>query len=382
MLSESELERYNRHIILPEIGVEGQEKLKNARVLIAGLGGLGCPISLYLAAAGVGTLGLVDYDRVSVSNLHRQILFTADDVGKSKAVVAEQHLKHLNPDLEFKSYNLRLSPENALQIISDYDIVADGSDNFSTKYLINDSCVLLGKANVYGSILRFEGQVSTYCPGRAYPYNHFPCYRCIFPEPPASEEVPSCEEAGVIGVLAGIIGSIQATEVIKLILGKGELLAGRLVILDALKMKFKEIKFERNTQCCVCGDNPTIRNISDYNYQFFCQTSVESPMQNEITVQELKKKMDNQENFVLLDVREPAEKQIADIGGILIPLNSLPYQLEKLNKEDEIIVYCRTGNRSNYAAEWLRKQGYTKAKNLTGGIHAWSDAIDSSVPKY
>jgi molybdopterin/thiamine biosynthesis adenylyltransferase/rhodanese-related sulfurtransferase len=414
MLSQSELERYSRHIILPEIGIEGQEKLRNAKVLIAGVGGLGCPVSLYLAAAGVGTLGLVDYDNVSISNLHRQVLFNSDDVGKPKVTAAELHLKSLNPDVEIRTYNIRLTAENAMTILKDYDIIADGSDNFETKYLINDACVLLGKPNVYGSILRFEGQVAVYVPNLStqakdlWLRNRGPCYRCIFPEPPSADEVPSCEEAGVLGILPGIIGTIQANEIVKLILGlcstppeppsRGESLAGRLVIFDALKMKFKEINFERNPECAVCGENPTIKELSTELYEAICQREGEehrrrfqtkfwnektqTTMTTEITVQELKQKLDSKEKFVLLDVREPLEKQIADIGGILVPLNTLPHRLDEFSKEDEIIVYCRTGNRSYYAADFLRKQGFSKAKNLAGGIHAWSDKIDSSVVKY
>jgi molybdopterin/thiamine biosynthesis adenylyltransferase/rhodanese-related sulfurtransferase len=382
--SQSELERYSRHLVLPEIGLEGQRKLKNARVLIIGMGGLGSPLGLYLSAIGVGKLGLLDYDIVSISNLHRQVIFNTGDMGKPKALVAEQKLKSLNPDIEIESYNEQLTTENAFEIFDDYDIVADGSDNFQTRYLVNDTCVRLGKPNVYGSILRFEGQVSVFIPELG------PCYRCLYPEPPSPGSVPSCEEGGVIGVLPGIIGSIQANEVIKLIIGKGELLTGRLIIVDALNMKFKELTFEQNPDCPVCGDNPTIKQLLDY--ETFCrdgsvprfQPITEIKMQennHEITAEQLKQKLDLKEKFILLDVREPFEKQIADIGGVLIPMNSLPSHLGELNKEDEIIVYCHLGGRSQYASEWLRSQGYN-AKNLTGGINAWSIEIDHSVAKY
>lgn len=390
MLTKSELERYSRHLVLPEIGLEGQEKLKAAKVLIIGMGGLGSPLGLYLSAAGVGKLGLVDFDKVSISNLHRQVLFNADDIGKPKALVAEQKLKSLNPDIEIVSYNLKLTSNNALDIFKGYDIIADASDNFATRYLVNDVCVLLHKPDVYGSILRFEGQVSVYIPELG------PCYRCLYPEPPSPGSAPSCEEGGVLGVLPGIIGSIQANEVIKLIIGKGEQLTGRLLILDALNMKFNELKLEQNPDCPVCGDNPTIKKLGGdvtlSGVEGLCrdgsvtrlQPITEIKMQennHEITAEQLKQKLDLKEKFILLDVREPFEKQIADIGGVLIPMNSLPSHLGELNKEDEIIVYCHVGGRSQYAAEWLRSQGF-KAKNLTGGINAWSVEIDKSIPQY
>jgi sulfur-carrier protein adenylyltransferase/sulfurtransferase len=370
MLTKSELERYNRHLVLPEVGLEGQEKLKNAGVLIVGIGGLGSPLGLYLSAAGVGKLGLVDYDTISVSNLHRQVLFTTDDIGKPKALVAEQKLKSLNPDIQITSYNLKLTSDNAADIFKEYDIIADGSDNFTTRYLVNDTCVFIGKPNVYGSILRFEGQVSTYMPGG-------PCYRCLYPEPPSPGTIPSCEEGGVLGVLPGIIGSIQANEVIKLIIGKGELLTGRLLMVDALNMKFKELTFEQNPDCLICGLN---ENQTRERSPLFEIKSMEQN-NHEISARQLKQKLDNKEKIFILDVREPFEKEIADIGGILIPMNSLPSHLGELSKDDEIIVYCHVGGRSQYAAEWLRTQGFN-AKNLSGGINAWSVEIDKSITQY
>jgi sulfur-carrier protein adenylyltransferase/sulfurtransferase len=381
MLTKSELERYNRHLVLPEVGLEGQEKLKNAGVLIVGIGGLGSPLGLYLSAAGVGKLGLVDYDTVSVSNLHRQVLFTTDDIGKPKALVAEQKLKSLNPDIQITSYNLKLTSDNAADIFKEYDIIADGSDNFTTRYLVNDTCVFIGKPNVYGSILRFEGQVSTYMPGG-------PCYRCLYPEPPSPGTIPSCEEGGVLGVLPGIIGSIQANEVIKLIIGKGELLTGRLLMVDALNMKFKELTFEQNADCPTCGNSNRRDGAATRLHHLASGVTPDAKsvkenknMNHEISARQLKQKLDNKEKIFILDVREPFEKEIADIGGILIPMNSLPSHLGELSKDDEIIVYCHVGGRSQYAAEWLRTQGFN-AKNLSGGINAWSVEIDKSITQY
>lgn len=385
-LSDSELRRYARHLVIPEVGVEGQTKLKQARVLIIGAGGLGSPLGMYLAAAGVGKIGIVDFDTISYSNLQRQVLFSEGDVGQSKADIAKERLLEINPGIEVKSYIVKLNAENAHDIIKDYDIIADGSDNFSAKYLLNDACVLLGKQLVYGSVLRFEGQVSVFHAKKG------PCYRCLYPEPP--ENVPSCEDAGVLGVLPGIIGSVQANEIIKLIIGKGELLTGRLLTLDALEMKFKEFKFSKNPDCPVCGKNPVIKNLKKDYYNFEnCKTeNTDTNLINEIriqhneweiTVEELKNKIDSKEKFFLLDVREPFEIRISSIGGELIPINDLPNRIGELNKDEEIIVYCRTGHRSHYAVQYLRDNaGFTKVKNLLGGINDWADKIDNSLPKY
>ncbi len=380
-LSDLELRRYARHLVIPEVGVEGQKKLKRARVLIVGAGGLGSPLSMYLAAAGIGKIGIIDFDKVSYSNLQRQILFSDGDVGMPKAEIAKERLLEINPGIKVESYNVKFSSDNALDIVKEYDGVADGSDNFSTKYLLNDACVLLDKPLVYGSVLKFEGQVSV------FNANGGPCYRCLYPEPP--DNVPTCEEAGVLGVLPGIIGSIQASEVIKLIIGKGELLTGRLLMLDALEMRFKELKFSKNPDCPVCGEKSGIRSLKKENYDFEnCKTDNKTSTMSEngrweITVEELKRKMDNDEKFTLIDCREPFETRISSIGGELIPINDLPNRIDELNKEEEIIVYCRTGHRSHYAVQYLRDNaGFTKVKNLLGGINLWADKIDNSLPKY
>ncbi len=395
-LSDSELRRYARHLVIPEVGVEGQIKLKMASVLIVGAGGLGSPLGMYLAAAGIGKIGIVDSDNVSYSNLQRQVLFAEGDVGLPKAEIAKERLLEINPGIEVKSYDVKLEADNAVDIIKDYDIVVDGSDNFSAKYLLNDACVLLGKPFVYGSVLKFEGQVSVFYTKEG------PCYRCLYPEPP--ENVLSCEEAGVLGVLPGIIGSIQANEVIKIVIGKGELLTGRLLMLNALEMKFKELKFDKNPDCPVCGKNPVIKNLNKENYNFEnrktennnAELKNENRIQHnliqhnqiqhnewEITVNEMKIKIDNREKFFLVDVREPFETKISSIGGELIPINDLPGRINELNKEEEIIVYCRTGHRSHHAVQYLRDNaGFTKVKNLLGGINDWADKIDNSLPKY
>ncbi len=383
-LTPEEIRRYSRHMVLDEVGEEGQKRLKASSVLIVGAGGLGSPISMYLAAAGIGKIGIVDFDTVSYSNLQRQILFSEGDVGLPKTEIAKERLLEINPAINVISYNVKLSAENAIEIIKNYDVAADGSDNFSTKYLVNDACVLLGKPLVYGSVLRFEGQVSVLDSKTG------PCYRCIYPEPP--EDVPSCEEAGVLGVLPGIIGSIQANEIIKLILGKGDLLKGRLLMLDALQMKFKELRFDKNPDCLVCGRNPTVTKLDKNIYESgFClpgesvnkENSMNENGKWEITVEQLKQKIDNNEKFLLLDCREPFETRISSIGGKLIPINDIPNRMDELNKEEEIIVYCRTGHRSHYAVEYLRdKAGFTNVKNLLGGINDWAEKIDNSLPKY
>jgi sulfur-carrier protein adenylyltransferase/sulfurtransferase len=381
VLSKEELERYNRQLIIPRVGEEGQKKLKNAKVLVIGAGGLGSPVTMYLAAAGIGTLGIVDFDVVSLSNLQRQVIFSTDDIGFPKVRVVKNKLQGINPNVNVKTYNSKLRNSNALDIIKDYDIVVDGTDNFSARYLINDACVLLKKPVVYGSILRFDGQVSV------FDSTSGPCYRCLYPEPPPAGEVPSCEEGGVLGVLPGIIGSLQANEVIKYILGKGDLLVGRLLMFDALKMIFREIKVIKDDECPVCGKNPSINKLQDYDE--FCNIKKVNNMQQhnewEITVEELKEKIDKNEKFFLLDVREPFESQIASLGGTIIPMNSLPAKVGELmdEKDNEVIIYCRSGNRSHYAVEFLRdRYGFTKVKNLLGGVLAWSDRIDSTMKKY
>ena len=385
-LDTKELERYSRHLVIPEVGLEGQAKLKSAKVLIIGAGGLGSPIAIYLAAAGVGKIGLVDFDKVNYSNLQRQILFSETDIGRPKVEAAKERLNAINPGVEIKTYNLKLTAQNALEIINEYDIAADGSDNFSSRYLVNDACVLLGKPLVSGSVLRFEGQVSFFYAKEG------PCYRCLFPESPEPDSVPSCEEAGVLGVLPGIIGSIQANEVIKFIIGKGELLKGRLLTLNALDMRFKELRFEKNPHCPVCGENPVIKELM--NYDEYCSagephldgiSAAKNISKNEweISVDELKKKMDMKEKFYLLDVREPFESRISTIGGHIIPINDLPKRIDELNKDEDIVVYCRTGHRSSIAVKYLKDDaGFKNVKNLTGGINEWADKIDRSIIKY
>ena len=384
-LTRDELSRYARHLILPEVGVEGQQKLKAARVLCVGAGGLGSPLALYLAAAGVGTLGLVDFDVVDASNLQRQILHTTGDVGRKKLDSAEEKLAALNPAVHVVKHQTMLSSANAMDILKDYDIVADGTDNFPTRYLVNDACVLLGKPNVYGSVFRFEGQASVFATREG------PCYRCLYPEPPPPGTVPSCAEGGVLGILPGLIGIIQATEVIKLILGKGEALVGRLLLVDALSMRFRELKLKKNPECPVCGAHPTVTALIDY--QQFCgivpeaspEAGQETTLKNgipQMTVQELKQRRDLGEDLFVLDVREPYEYQIANIGGTLIPQNEVPQRLAEIDRNREIVVQCRSGGRSQRIAEFLAQQGYPNVKNLAGGILAWADAIDPKITKY
>ncbi len=380
-LTTDELARYSRHLILPEVGIEGQRKLKAARVLCVGTGGLGSPLAFYLAAAGVGTLGLVDFDVVDASNLQRQIIHSTRDIGRKKLDSAEEKLTALNPSLRIVKHETRLTSANALEILKDYDIVADGTDNFPTRYLVNDACVLLGKPNVYGSIFRFEGQASVFAAEDG------PCYRCLYPEPPPPGLVPSCAEGGVLGILPGLVGMIQATEVIKLILGNGTPLVGRLLLVDALAMRFRELKLRRNPECPVCGPNPTVKELIDYEQ--FCgiepKPKEEVKLQNgipQMTVHELKQRMDAGEEVFILDVREPYEYQIANIGGKLIPLNDVPQRLAEIDPAQEIVVQCRSGARSQRVAEFLKQNGYSRVVNLAGGILAWSDQIDPSVQKY
>ena len=380
-LTTDDLSRYSRHLILPEVGMEGQRKLKAARVLCVGTGGLGSPLGLYLAAAGIGTLGLVDFDVVDVSNLQRQIIHSTKDIGRKKLDSAEEKLLALNPALNVVKHETMLSSANALDILKDYDIVADGTDNFPTRYLVNDACVLLGKPNVYGSIFRFEGQASVFATEQG------PCYRCLYPEPPPPGLVPSCAEGGVLGILPGLVGVIQATEAIKLILGKGESLVGRLLLIDALNMRFRELKLRKNPECPVCGVNPTVTELIDY--QQFCgikpESKEEKALKNgipQLSVKELKRRMDAGEDVFILDVREPYEYQIANIGGKLIPQNDVPQRLAEIDRDREIVVQCRSGVRSQRIAEFLSQAGYPNVVNLAGGILAWADEIDPKMQKY
>jgi sulfur-carrier protein adenylyltransferase/sulfurtransferase len=380
-LDASELARYSRHLILPEVGIEGQRKLKAARVLCVGTGGLGSPLAFYLTAAGVGTLALVDFDTVDASNLQRQILHSTRDVGRSKLDSAAEKLTALNPSVNIVRHETRLTSANALEIVSGYDIVADGTDNFPTRYLINDACVLTGKPNVYGSIFRFEGQASVFATRQG------PCYRCLYPEPPPPGSVPSCAEGGVLGILPGLVGVIQATEVVKLILGKGDSLVGRLLLVDALAMRFRELKLKKNPECPVCGEQPKITKLIDYEQ--FCGLVPDNPKENavkngipQMTATELKQRLDCGDKVELIDVREPWEQQTAAMGGKLIPLNELPQRIGEIDREWEIVVHCKGGGRSQRAAEFLAQSGYAKVWNLAGGITAWSNEVDPSVPKY
>ena len=380
-LTTDELFRYSRHLILPEVGVEGQRKLKAARVLCVGTGGLGSPLALYLAAAGVGTLGLVDFDVVDASNLQRQIIHSTADIGRKKLDSAEEKLKALNPALNVVKHDTLLSSANALDILKDYDVIADGTDNFPTRYLVNDACVLLGKPNAYGSIFRFEGQASV------FGTKDGPCYRCLYPEPPPPGLVPSCAEGGVLGILPGLVGVIQATETIKLILGIGEPLIGRLLLVDALNMRFRQLKLRKNPECPVCGDHPTVTKLIDY--QQFCGIEPESAKQSsvkngiqQVNVRDLKKRIDAGEDLFILDVREPFEYQIANIGGVLIPQNDVAQRIGELDRDREIVVQCKSGGRSQRIAEYLKQSGFSKVSNLAGGILAWSDEVDPKIPKY
>ena len=385
-LNNDEIARYSRHLILPEVGLEGQKKLKAARVLCVGTGGLGSPLAYYLAAAGIGTLGLVDFDVVDKSNLQRQIIHTTADVGRPKIDSAAEKLTALNPHMKIVKHETMLTSANALEIIKDYDIVADGTDNFQTRYLVNDACVLLGKPNAYGSIFRFEGQASVFGAPDG------PCYRCLYPEPPPPGLVPSCAEGGVLGILPGLVGVIQATETIKLILGIGEPLIGRLLLVDALSMKFRTLKLRKNPDCPVCGTHPTLTELIDYDQ--FCGISPAKPEAAnapekdgipQLTVQDYKRKLDAGEKPFLLDVREPYEYEISKIeGSTLIPLGEVGSRLNELvpHKEEEIVVQCRSGARSQTAALQLKEAGFKHVVNLVGGINAWATEIDPSLPTY
>ncbi len=379
-LNKDEILRYSRHLIMPEVGMEGQVKLKGAKVLMIGAGGLGAPLGLYLAAAGIGRIGMVDFDIVDFTNLQRQVIHGTKDVGKKKLDSAFESMQDINPYVQLDRFEVALTSENALDILKDYDIVVDGTDNFPTRYLVNDACVLLKKPNVYGSIFRFEGQATVFA------YQGGPCYRCLYPEPPPPGLVPSCAEGGVLGILPGLIGLVQATETVKLILGIGEPLVGRLMLYDALSMRFRELKLRRNVDCPVCGDHPTIKELIDYHQ--FCGVPKEPETgvpvaSGDVDPTEVKRMLDRGDKFVLVDVREPHEFQICRIpGSTLIPLGELPKRINELNSADEIVAHCKSGMRSAKAVDFLKQAGFKKVRNMTGGILAWSDKVDPTVPKY
>src|SRR5579875_934202 len=373
-ISPREYRRYGRHLIIPDVGLSGQRRLKAAKVLVIGTGGLGAPSSLYLAAAGVGTIGLVDFDVVDETNLHRQILYNEKDVGRSKVLTAKQKLLEANPNITIKTYEEPLTSLNALEIFKDYDVIVDGTDNFPTRYLTNDACVMLGKPNVYASIFRFEGQATVFNAKEG------PCYRCLYPKPPPPGLVPSCAEGGVLGVLPGLIGLIQATEAVKLILGKGEPLVGRLLVYDALSMRFDELKIRKNPKCPVCSPNPQITKLIDY--EAFCGIE-KTPEVASVTPKELASELNAGKKILLLDVREPHEYEIVNIKGAkLIPLGELPERVNELDTADEIVAYCHTGGRSARATDFLRSLGYKKVRNLEGGVEGWAVEVDPSLPRY
>jgi sulfur-carrier protein adenylyltransferase/sulfurtransferase len=377
-LSNEEILRYSRHLIMPEVGMEGQLKIKAAKVLCIGAGGLGSPLALYLGAAGVGTLGIVDFDVVDYTNLQRQVIHSTADVGRKKLDSAADKLKAINPFLNIRKFDTRLSSDNAIELFNEFDIIADGTDNFPTRYLVNDACVITGKPNVYGSIFRFEGQASIFATEDG------PCYRCLYPEPPPPGLVPSCAEGGVLGILPGLVGVIQATEVIKLILGIGDPLIGRLLLIDALGMSFRQLKLRKNADCPVCGKNPTITRLIDYE-QFCGIRGEEAPVETvggEMQVEELKRRLDAGDDIYVLDVREPHEYQIANLGGHLIPLGDLPNRINELDTSREIVAHCKSGGRSAKAVTFLRQAGFKKVHNLAGGITAWADRVDPKMPKY
>jgi len=382
-LSGDEIKRYSRHLIMPEVGVEGQKKLKASKVLCIGAGGLGSPAAMYLAAAGIGTLGIVDFDVVDFSNLQRQIIHGTPDVGRAKLASAKDRLNALNPNVHIETYEEALSSENALRLFAPYDVILDGTDNFPTRYLVNDACVLTGKPNAYGSIFRFEGQASVFATKEG------PCYRCLYPEPPPPGLVPSCAEGGVFGVLPGIIGVIQATETIKLVLGAGEPLIGRFLIYDALRMRFRELKLRKDADCPVCGTHPTVTKLIDYEQ--FCGVAphqvaaAAAPVTNAdaLTSRELKQELDRGDEVMIVDVREPQEYQINRLpGSILIPLGDLPKRYVELDPNANIVTQCKSGMRSAKAQDFLRSKGFTRVRNLTGGVLGWIDQVDPSQPKY
>ncbi len=379
-LTPQEIARYSRHLLMPEVGLAGQERLKAAKVLLVGAGGLGSPLGLYLAAAGVGRIGLVDFDVVDFSNLQRQVLHGTPDVGRSKLLSAQEKLQAINPGVQLDLYETRLTAANALPICQPYDIVIDGTDNFPTRYLVNDACVLLKKPNVYGSIFRFDGQASVFHPPAG------PCYRCLYPEPPPPGTVPSCAEGGVLGILPGLIGCIQATEAIKLILGRGSPLIGRLLLYDALQMSFQEYAIRRNPGCPLCGERPTITELIDYEQ--FCGLGQKTPpangaVENTITVEELHLRLQRGEEVFVLDVRNPPEVQICRLpGSVLIPLAELVERMGELDRQREMVVHCKSGARSARAVQLLQEHGFTKLKNLQGGILAWAERIEPGMPRY
>ncbi len=379
-LSREEIYRYSRHLIMPEVGLEGQEKLKASKVLCIGTGGLGSPIGLYLAAAGVGNLGLVDFDVIDITNLQRQVAFTTADVGKSKVETTKERLQALNPFIQVTAYNTRLISENAMEILREYDIVVDGTDNFATRYLVNDACVLLGKPLVYGSIYQFDGQVSVFDAKRG------PCYRCLYASPPPPGMVPSCAEGGVLGVLPAVIGSLQATEAVKLVIGKGDPLIGKLLLFNALEMSFRTLKLRKNPECPICGPNPTIKALIDY--EEFCglrgvEVQKKTVQDDEMTSEDLKKILDEKKPVILLDIREPYEAEICTLTpSKLIPLGSLLENLNQLDTASEYVVFCRTGNRSRQALDFLKTAGFQKVKHLKGGIMDWAEKIDPSLSRY
>jgi len=382
-LTQDQINRYSRHLLLPEVGVEGQEKICDSKVLLIGTGGLGSPLALYLAAAGVGNLGLIDFDVVDFSNLQRQVAHGESTVGKLKVDSAKDRIADLNSSINVTTYNTRLTSENVMEIFADYDIIVDGTDNFPTRYLASDACVLLKKPYIYGCILRFEGQASV------FDSRVGPCYRCLYPEPPPPGLVPSCAEGGVLGILPGIVGLIQANEVIKLVLGKGESLVGRLLLFDALSMKFRELKLRKDKSCPICGENPTITELIDYEQ--FCgilpaeESTADAEL--EIGVEQVKQMLDAKHAFKLIDVREPSEYQICKIeGATLIPLGDIeakePVKLNGLNPDEEIVLHCKAGVRSMKALKALKEMGFSNLKSMRGGINEWSEKIDSSVPLY
>src|SRR3979490_1046747 len=377
-LSNDEILRYSRHLIMPEVGMEGQQKLKAAKVLCIEAGALASPLAVYLTAAGVGTLGIADFDVVDYTNVQRQIIHTTADVGRKKLDSAADKLKAINPFLNLRTFDTRLSSANALELFRDFDIIADGTDNFPTRYLVNDACVLTGKPNVYGSIFRFEGQASVFATEEG------PCYRCLYPEPPPPGLVPSCAEGGVLGILPGLVGVIQATETIKLILGQGDSLVGRLLLVDALGMKFRTLKLRKSPDCPVCGKNPTVTELIDYN-EFCGVRGEEAPVATDIptmTVEELKQQLDSKKDLFILDVREPHEYQICNLNGYLIPLGDLSKRMHELDSSREIVAHCKMGGRSAKAVDFLRQAGFTKVHNLAGGINAWAERVDPKMPKY
>ena len=378
-LSNEEISRYSRHLIMPEVALDGQKKLKAAKVLTVGTGGLGSPLALYLAAAGIGTIGIVDFDVVDESNLQRQILHGTSDIGRPKVESAREKLLDINPNVNVVVHEEALTSENALEILADYDVIVDGTDNFPTRYLVNDASVLLGKPNVYGSIFRFEGQASVFWAEEG------PCYRCLYPEPPPPGLVPSCAEGGVLGILPGAIGVVQATETVKLILGIGEPLIGRLMLYDALGMSFREMKLRKDPNCPVCGENPTVTELIDY--QEFCGIPQAAAVEEangvpEITVSELKQRLENGSRLNVIDVREPHEYEVANIGVRLIPLGELPQRLAELDQGEPYAIHCKTGGRSGKAVKLMKDAGFGEVYNVKGGITAWSEEIDPSVPKY